>query len=43
VEPGSEPALKAKAIIGRQVDRLVRIVEDLLDASRGADSLSGFR
>jgi PAS domain S-box-containing protein len=33
-EPGTKPALSAKAIIGRQVEHLVHIVGDLLDAAR---------
>jgi PAS domain S-box-containing protein len=34
VEPGSEPAVHARAAMGRQVDHLVAIVDDLLDVTR---------
>ncbi len=32
--PGSQPAQHARAIVSRQLDRLARLVEDLLDATR---------
>jgi PAS domain S-box-containing protein len=32
--PGSEPALQARAIMERQLDHLVRLVDDLMDISR---------
>jgi PAS domain S-box-containing protein len=34
VDPGSEPAEQARAIMERQVDHLVRLVDDLMDVSR---------
>ncbi|HEX2686494.1 MAG TPA: ATP-binding protein [Kofleriaceae bacterium] len=34
VEPGSEPARRARAIIERQITHLTRMVEDLLDIAR---------
>ena len=34
VEPGSEPADRALAIMDRQLDHLVRLVDDLMDVSR---------
>jgi PAS domain S-box-containing protein len=34
VEPGSEPAAQAQAIMERQVEHLVRLVDDLMDVSR---------
>ena len=33
-DPGSDQARKARSIIARQVDQLVRLVDDLLDATR---------
>ncbi len=33
-EPGSEPAIRATAIISRQVRQLARLVDDLLDVTR---------
>jgi PAS domain S-box-containing protein len=32
--PGSDPALRARAVIGRQVNHLARLVDDLLDVTR---------
>jgi PAS domain S-box-containing protein len=32
--PGSEPAVQARAIMERQLDQLVRLVDDLMDISR---------
>jgi two-component system CheB/CheR fusion protein len=34
VAPDSEQALRSKAVIGRQVDQLARLVDDLLDVTR---------
>jgi two-component system CheB/CheR fusion protein len=34
VDPSSEPAARARAVIARQVDHLTRLVEDLLDVTR---------
>jgi len=34
VDPASEPAAQARAIMERQVDHLVRLVDDLMDVSR---------
>jgi PAS domain S-box-containing protein len=34
VDPASEPAARARAIMERQVDHLVRLVDDLMDVSR---------
>ena len=39
VEPGAEEARKAMAVIHRQVDHLVRIVDDLLDVTRIARNM----
>jgi len=34
VEPGGDAAIRAKAVINRQVDHLARLVDDLLDVTR---------
>jgi signal transduction histidine kinase len=34
VPPGSEAALRARAILGRQIDHMARVVDDLLDVTR---------
>jgi len=33
-EPGSEQAIRAKGVIGRQIDHMAHLVDDLLDATR---------